>query len=86
MASNSTSREGKSASSSIGFKRYLQRVAHAEVERACDELHADVFALVHPDRSQARDGVALEGILEDFEEVECAVRFLELVEDMEGAE
>lgn len=86
MASNSTSREGESAVGSVAFGQYLQRIAYAEVERASDRLRADAFALVNPEKSQVCRDVSLRDLHDDLEEMECAVRFLEIAEEMEGDE
>jgi len=85
-ASQSTPREGDSADGRTAFAQYLQRIAYAEVDRASDALQADAFALAHPERPQVQRDVSLRDLRDDLEEMEHAVRFLELVEDMEGAE
>ena len=84
MASQPTSREGDSAVGRTVFAQYLQKVAYAEVERASDRLRADAFALADPDRMQVPRDVSLRDLRDDLQDVECAVRFLELAEEMEG--
>jgi len=84
MASQSTPRRGESAVGRVVFAQYLQKVAYAEVERASDRLRADAFAFVDPDRTQVPRDVSLRDLRDDLEDVECAVRFLELAEEMEG--
>jgi hypothetical protein len=83
-ASLPTPREGESAVGRTAFAQYLRRIAYAEVDRASDALRSDVFALVYPDRPQVQREVSVEEIVDDLEEMRHAVRFLELVEDMEG--
>jgi len=82
-ASLPTPREGESAVGRTAFAQYLQRIACAEVERASDRLRSDAFAVAHPERLEDHREVSLRDLRDDLEDVECAVRFLELAEEME---
>jgi hypothetical protein len=85
-ASKPTAREGQSADGCIAFARYLQLIAVAEVERTTEELHADAFAVAHPDRPQVRRDVSVDDLRDDLEEVKHAIRFFELAKEMEAPE
>lgn len=86
MARNPTTPEGESATGSIEFAQYLQKIARTEVERASDKLRADAFALVNPEKPQVHRNVSLDDVRDDLEEMEHAIRFLERAEEMERPE
>jgi hypothetical protein len=82
-ASLPTPREGESAVGRTAFARYLELIAVAEVERTTDELHADAFAVAHPDRPQVRREASADDLRDDLEEVKHAIRFFELAKEIE---
>jgi len=83
-ASQSTPREGDSAVGRTAFAQYLQKIALAEVERASQRLRADAFALADAEGGEVPREVSGRDLRDDLEDVECAVLFLELAEEMEG--
>jgi hypothetical protein len=87
MASPTTPREGNRLDGcSIDFASYLRTVACAELERATGELRADAYAVAHPEKPQVHGDPTLDDLREHVEEVQLAVRFLELVEEVEREE